>query len=79
MRHQPSQADDKIQVRYRDRNNFLSMKDGSVSLTTKEIDEQRQKKKELHAAQQRLKQLEQLEEYRERKMLKEMEKLEVER
>lgn len=74
-----NQADEKIQVRYRDRNNFLQVTDGSVNMTTQEMIEQKKRKAELAKASERLKQLEQLEEYRERKMLKEMEKLEQER
>lgn len=70
---------DSIQVRYRDRNNFMQTTEGSITQTAKQLEDQRKKQKELKDAQQRLKQLEQLEEYRERKMLKEMEKLEAER
>jgi hypothetical protein len=51
----------------------MQHQDGSVHHTTKELDEQRRRKQELAKAGERLKHLEQLEEYRERKMLKEME------
>ena len=57
----------------------MQHQDGSVHHTTKELDEQRKRKQELAKAGERLKHLEQLEEYRERKMLKEMEQLENER
>lgn len=55
------------------------MTDGSASMTTAELNEQKKRKLELQKATQRLKQLEQLEEYRDRKMLKEMQQLEEER
>jgi len=66
-------------VRYRDRNNFLQVENGSITKTTDQILEEKRRKAELTKAGERLKQLEKLEEYRERKMLKEMEQLEIER
>lgn len=66
-------------MRYRDRNNFLQVENGSITKTTDQILEEKRRKAELTKAGERLKQLEKLEEYRERKMLKEMEQLEIER
>lgn len=66
-------------MRYRDRNNFLQVENGSITKTTDQILEEKRRKAELTKAGERLKQLEKLEEYRERRMLKEMEQLEIER
>lgn len=66
-------------MRYRDRNNFFQVENGSITKTTDQILEEKRRKAELTKAGERLKQLEKLEEYRERKMLKEMEQLEIER
>jgi hypothetical protein len=64
--------DDKIQVRYRDRNNYLQIQDGSITKTTEELLEEKRRRAELSKAADRLKQLEKLEEYREKKMMAEM-------
>ena len=47
---QQSTAQDSIQVRYRDRNNFMQTTEGSITQTAKQLDDQRKKQKELKDA-----------------------------
>jgi hypothetical protein len=47
--------EDIVQVRYRDKNNFLQLQDGSITRTTTEIVEERKRKDELTKAADRLK------------------------
>jgi hypothetical protein len=44
-----------VQVRYRDRNNFLQIQDGSITRTTQELIEEKKRKAELAKAAERLK------------------------
>lgn len=69
--HYPGAAD-RIQVRIRQKNNYVETRTGSVTRTMGELDEQRRHRKELREANQRLKVLGQLEAYREEKIAKEM-------
>ena len=57
----------------------MQVQTGSVTRTTDELEQERKRKQELKLAAERLKQLEKLEEFRERKLMQEMEQLELER
>jgi hypothetical protein len=66
-------------VRIRGKNNFVETKTGSVTRTLNEIGEEMNRRKEIAKAADRLKMLEKLEEYREKRMAQEIELLEIER
>ena len=70
---------DNIQVRIRGKNNFVETKTGSVTKTLGELDSKKKQRRDLSQATQRLKVLEQLEQYREDKVQKEMMMLEMQR
>ncbi len=72
-------GNDQIQVRIRGKNNFVETKTGSVTRTLNEINEEQNRRKEIAKAAERLKMLEKLEDYREKKMQQEIEILEMER
>jgi len=74
-----SGSNDQIQVRIRGKNNFVETKTGSVTRTLNEMTEEMNRRKEIAKAAERLKMLEKLEEYREKKMQQEIELLEQER
>ena len=61
-------SNDNIQVRIRGKNNFLEHKTGSVTRTMDEVLEEKDRKREISKAANRLKMLEKLEVYREQKM-----------
>ena len=64
---------DQIQVRIRGKNNFVETKTGSVSRTLEQMSEEAARRKEIAKAAERLKMLEKLEDYREKKMQVEIE------
>ena len=66
-------------MRIRGKNNFVETKTGSVTRTLNEIGEEMNRRKEIAKAADRLKMLEKLEEYREKRMTQEIELLEIER
>lgn len=70
---------DSIQVRVRGKNNNLETRTGSVTKTLNEIDASKKQRREISQATQRLKVLEQLEQYREEKVAQEMMVLEMQR
>ena len=59
---------DHCQVRIRGKNNQVETRTGSVTRTMEELTEQDSRKREMQKASQRLKQLEQLERYREERL-----------
>ena len=67
---------DNIQVRIRGKNNEQTRHTGSITRTMGEIGEERKRKQEISKAANRLKMLEKLEEYREKKMNQEIAQLE---
>ena len=64
----PPRQSDAIQVRTRGKNNYVQTRTGSVTQTMGEMDLQRKQKRELSQATKRLKVLEQIEEFREKKI-----------
>lgn len=66
-------------MRIRGKNNFVETKTGSVTRTLNEIGEEMNRRKEIAKAADRLKMLEKLEKYREKRMTQEIELLEIER
>ena len=72
-------SNDNIQVRIRGKNNFLEHKTGSVTRTMDEVIEEKERRREISKAANRLKMLEKLEVYREQKMQKEIAQLDEER
>lgn len=72
-------SNDNIQVRIRGKNNLLETKTGSVTRTMDDLVEEKKRRAEINKAANRLKMLEKLEDYREVKMKKEIEQLELER
>jgi hypothetical protein len=75
----PQRNSDAIQVRTRGKNNHVQTRTGSVTQTMGEMDMKRMQKRELSHATKRLKVLEQLEEFREKKIAQEMMLLEAQR
>ena len=59
-------------MRIRGKNNFVSNQTGSITRTMDEVLEEKERRKEINKAANRLKMLEKLEDYREKKMQKEI-------
>lgn len=70
---------DGVQVRIRGKNNIATSHMGSMSQTLDEQERTKKKRRDMSQATQRLKVLEQLEQYREDKVKQEMMKLELQR
>ena len=77
--YQPRNENDMAEVRIRGKNNFVETRTGSITRTLGQQDENSKLKKELKEGRKRLQVLEQLEQYREEKVRKEMLMLEMQR
>lgn len=75
----PQRNSDVIQVRTRGKNNHVQTRTGSVTQTMGEMETKRKQKRELSHATKRLKVLEQIEDFREKKIAQEMMLLEAQR
>jgi len=76
--HNPNE-NDHVAVRIRGRNNFVEEKTGSISRTLSQQDDSKRMKHEVKEGRKRLQALEQLEQYREDKVRKEMYLLDMQR
>ena len=77
--YQPRNENDMAEVRIRGKNNYVETRAGSITRTLGQQDDSSKLKKELKEGRKRLQVLEQLEQYREEKVRKEMLMLEMQR